>query len=360
MTSRRGFLAGLMAAGAFPRPSWADAGSPAFLAAAQVADSSYRLFGLDGTGGAVFDLALPDRGHAAAAHPHRPEAVAFARRPGTFALVIDCIAGREVARLESPLGRHFYGHGAFSADGTLLFTTENDYEGVRGVIGVWDVPGGYLRVGEFASGGLGPHEMRLMPDGETLVVANGGIETHPDSGRTKLNIPLMEPSLAYLGLDGHLSETVRLDPALNRNSIRHLAVGKDGTVAFAMQWQGDVADRPPLLGLHRRGEAARLAQAPDALHARMAGYAGSVAVNSGTGEVAITSPRGGLVQVFDLESVAFRGARELGDVCGVAPGAAGLVVTSGSGRVEGLSEGAPVWAAEHACRWDNHLVPISP
>ena len=54
--------------------------------------------------------------------------MAFARRPGTFALVIDCAEGREVARLHTPEGRHFYGHGAFTPDGGLLFTTENAIE----------------------------------------------------------------------------------------------------------------------------------------------------------------------------------------------------------------------------------------
>ena len=127
MPSRRGFLAGLAAATLAPQPSWADAGSPAYLAAARGEDGSFVLYGLDGSGHRVFAVPLPSRGHAAAAHPSRPEAVAFARRPGTFALVIDCRSGgRLIARLAAPKGRHFFGHGAFSSDGTLLYTSEND------------------------------------------------------------------------------------------------------------------------------------------------------------------------------------------------------------------------------------------
>ena len=93
MGTRRGFLAGLFAASALPRLSWADAGDPCYLAAAKERDGGYALFGLDGQGRDLFRIALPDRGHAAAAHPVAPEAVAFARRPGTFALVIDCVTG---------------------------------------------------------------------------------------------------------------------------------------------------------------------------------------------------------------------------------------------------------------------------
>ena len=35
-------------------------------------------------------------------------------------------------------------------------------------------------------------------DGETLVVANGGIATHPDLPRVKLNLPTMAPSLCFV------------------------------------------------------------------------------------------------------------------------------------------------------------------
>jgi hypothetical protein len=31
--------------------------------------------------------------------------------------------------------------------------------------------------------------MTVSDDGRMLIVANGGIETHPDFGRTKLNLP---------------------------------------------------------------------------------------------------------------------------------------------------------------------------
>ena len=107
MATRRGFIAGLLAAGAIPRPSWADAGDPAYLAAAKLPSGAYNLFGLSEDGDELFSLPLPGRGHAAAAHPLRPEAVAFARRPGTFAIVLDCRSGDIEATLETPEGRHF-------------------------------------------------------------------------------------------------------------------------------------------------------------------------------------------------------------------------------------------------------------
>ena len=76
MQTRRGFIASIMAASSLPALSWADAGSPAYLGAARRADGSFALFGLTAGGDDVFRIALPDRGHAAAAHPTAPEAVA--------------------------------------------------------------------------------------------------------------------------------------------------------------------------------------------------------------------------------------------------------------------------------------------
>ena len=149
-----------------------------------------------GKGAITFRIDLPGRGHAAAAHPNRPEAIAFARRPGTFAIILDCLSGKPVNLVEAPPNRHFCRHGAYSADGELLFTTENDFSQSLGVVGVWDASKGYVRIGEMSSGGVGPHDMHLMADGQTLVVANGGIETHPDSGRTKLNLQTMRPNLS--------------------------------------------------------------------------------------------------------------------------------------------------------------------
>ncbi|MEM1345724.1 MAG: DUF1513 domain-containing protein, partial [Pseudomonadota bacterium] len=161
--------------------SWAEVGAPALVAAARARTATtehYRLLALDAEGQATVDLALPARGHAAAVHPHRARVVAFARRPGTFALVLDCATGRVEAELSAPEGRHFYGHGCYTADAGVLFTTENAYASGEGRIGLWDATT-HTRLGEVPSGGLGPHDMALLPDGRTLVVANGGIRTHP-------------------------------------------------------------------------------------------------------------------------------------------------------------------------------------
>ena len=356
MATRRQFLTGLLATGLIPAPSWADAGAPEFLSAARLPDGRYALCGITAAQGVCFRVPLPGRGHAAAAHPTRPEAVAFARRPGTFALVLECVAGQAIATLSAPEGRHFYGHGAFSADGRWLYTTENDYEAGRGCIGVWDSARGYARIDEWDSGGVGPHDIKRMPGSDRLVVANGGIETHPEAGRAKLNLPTMAPNLAYIDA-GEIVETAALEPALHKNSIRHLAVSRAGQVATGLQWQG-AGEAPCLLGLHRVGEALRQAQADPQELSRMQNYVGSVAFSADERQVITTSPRGGVVQSYDAATGQLIRTDRLIDACGVATAANGVVVSSGTGRLISLGGDATAARQHPGLQWDNHLVAI--
>lgn len=202
--------------------------------------------------------------------------------------------------------------------------------------------------------------MRLMPDGETLVIANGGIETHPETGRTKLNLPTMAPNLSYLTQSGRIQEQVSLPHQLHKNSIRHLVVRSDGLVGFAMQWQGSKSEHPPLLGLHCQGEAPRLLAAPDHEQSMLQGYAGSVAFSADADMIAITCPRGNALHQFDITSGTLTGAFALEDVCGLGAGATGLVFTTGTGAFGTLMGARPAVRTRAECQWDNHLIPIHP
>lgn len=260
-------------------------------------------------------------------------------------------------RLEAPEGRHFYGHGTFIADGDVLCTPENAYESGEGRIGLWSRREEYRRIGEIASHGTGPHDVLTLRH-DVLAVANGGIRTHPERGREKLNLETMSPSLAYVTPEGELLDRVELDADLHRNSIRHLALGPDETVAFAMQWQGDVSNPVPLLGLHRRGQGAPvLAEADLGEQLAMEGYAGSVAWSGDGTRVGITSPRGGRVHLFDAQGAFLESCRRA-DVCGLASGSRGFVASDGTGGFSEIDARlAP--GRVHADRaWDNHLIAI--
>lgn len=354
--SRRQFLGGLFAAGIVPQLTWADAGSPVFLSAAAKPDGRFVLCGIGDDLSIRFQLALPARGHAAAAHPTRPEAVAFARRPGTFAAVINCVTGEQKAVFAAPEGRHFYGHGTFSADGRLLFTTENDYEAGRGVVGVWDTQNGYLRIAEWDSGGIGPHDIKRLPGSDILVVANGGIDTHPDTGRTKLNIATMQPNLAYI-TNGTVIETAALPAEMHKNSIRHLAVGPDGQVAFGMQWQGD-GPTTSLVGVHRMASSLQLAAAAADDIRGMVGYVGSIAYSKDGNAIAVTSPKGGKLQLYSASSLTLTHSMDAHDVCGVAQHASMFLCTTGQGSLKTFGTNEKPNHTVANLKWDNHLVRV--
>ncbi|AUH34509.1 DUF1513 domain-containing protein [Paracoccus tegillarcae] len=355
-TSRRRFLGALLAASAIPRLSWADAGSPAFLACAREPDDSFALYGLSAAGEDRFRVRLPARGHAGAGHPLRPEAVVFARRPGTYALVIDCAGGKVMHRLTPPEGRQFNGHGVYLDGGDVLVTTEQRSSDSVGMLGYWSVAEGYRRIDERPTGGIGPHEVVRLSD-NLLAVANGGIATDP-SDRRKLNIAVMRPNLAYLDGQGTLIRTVELAEDLRFNSIRHLAVGADGIVAFAMQWERDPDEVVPLLGLHRGDGAPILAAAPPAEQRVMQGYAGSIAFDLAGSEVAITSPRGGRLHRFRPDG-RFIAATTRADACGLAGISGGFLLTDGGGGVLTAEQGRMRSLGLRRRSWDNHVIALN-
>lgn len=370
--SRRTFLSGALAAGALPllpAPAFASAGASSLYAASRrEADGTFAavLFTAEGDRAR---LTLPARGHDLTFRPGTGDCVVFARRPGTFAGVFSRDdATRPPLWFEASAGRHFDGHGVFSSDGRLLYSTENDFTGdaSRGVVGVRDASAGYRPIGEFASAGMDPHDMALLSDGRTLVVANGGIELDPETGRIPLNLATMEPSLVYIDTaTGDVLERHVLDKALHKLSIRHLAVAAGDLVAFGCQYEGAAEDYPPLVGFHRRGEQPVLMAPPTQIHRGLKNYIGSVAADASGTLIAASAPKGGRITFWDAQNRRFLGEERLIDGCGIAdaPAAGEFVLTSGEGCV---IEHNPRSRASHAdasldwsgVSWDNHVIRL--
>lgn len=343
------------------------AGEVAFVTAArESASGRFLAVGLDVAGAVAWSRPLPARGHGAAERPGHATCVVVGRRPGAFAMAIDRASGEVVDVVHPPPGRHLYGHAVFTADGRHLLTTENAFEAGHGVIGIYDAADGYRRVGEHPSWGVGPHELVLMPGGETVAVANGGIRTHPASGRRKLGIDTMSPSLAHVELDsGRLVARAELASGRSRRlSIRHLALLDDGMVAMACQDEGPIADALPLVAVHRPGwSAPELLPMPPHAVAALRGYCGSVAASGDW--LVVTSPRGGVCAVWAVAGRRFVGLHPLADVCGVAAidGRDALRLTNGLGQVEDLSvTGTPTRTdgrRDATLQFDNHLLRLS-
>jgi hypothetical protein len=314
---------------------------------------------LDANGRVLLDVPLPARGHGFALDPAQRRAVVFARRPGDFFVVIDLRHHRVLHRVAARTDRHFYGHGVFSGDGRRLFATENAFETGAGRIGMYAAEDGFRRVGEFDSHGIGPHQVALLPDGRTLVVANGGIRTHPDMPRARLNLDTMRSALCYIDSDsGRLLAEHPAPPRWQRLSIRHLAVAPDDRVAAVMQYEGPRTDRPPLVAIHDGQGPPRWLQAPAEVQSRMRNYCGSVAFDGRGDGFSVTSPRGGLVTRWSADGE-FLGSFDQVDVCGLA--AVGQVTwySDGSGRLGSRRGLAELRTARFPdSRWDNHMIGI--
>ncbi len=324
---------------------------------------SFGLAGFDADGQIRYRLPLPGRGHSFAKREDGRIAVAFSRRPGDYALVFDPVTGTALHLIPAAEDRNFCGHGAFTSDGKLMFATEAVGSTGDGVLGIYDAANGWKRVGEFATHGLDPHEIRLMPDGRTLVVANGGILMRADMPRLKLNIPDMDPSLVYLDVrDGSLVRQLRPAADLRQLSIRHIAIDRRGRVAMAMQYEGPEADPVPLVALHDApAGTGRLdyLPMPEDQRAAMRQYCGSAAMDSSGRYLAVSSPRGNRVLVWDMERLALVRVGEARDVCGIAAQAdAGFLVSNGLGRMYRLGDDGRMAAVAEAGRlqWDNHMV----
>ena len=356
-------MAGAAAAASTGRFHTAFATSPAlFVSCAADRDGAYFVSGFGRQGELRFSFPLPARGHAVAFHPSRTDGVVFARRPGSYFMVLDGARPAAPALIENAPARRFQGHGTFSADGRYLFAAENDYEAGRGILGIYDCDEAYKRIGEMPSHGVGPHDLRILPDGGRLVVANGGIHTHPDYGRAKLNVPTMDPNLAIVDVaTGALLEQVRLPKSLHKLSIRHLDVSRAGQVAVAMQYEGDRRDQVPLVGCYREGAKFELFRAPPEIERRMRHYTGSIAFDESERLLAVSCPTGHLVTFWDAETGDLQHAVEAPDSSGVAAiGQAGtFLVAGGDGRlrrIDGRSgETAALPTPEKGLHWDNHL-----
>ncbi|WP_169569844.1 DUF1513 domain-containing protein [Sneathiella limimaris] len=357
--NRRQILKGIATSSALLtlKPAWAAKERELlYLSSSQIKDRQYATV-ISSEGDIRCNVEIPVRGHGGAYSALRQEAVLFSRRPGNIATVISLKSNAQLAEFTCPEGRHFFGHGFYSPDGHFLFATENDYEADRSYLGVYEVEQGYRHVGQIDCLGIGAHQVVLMSDQRTAVVAIGGISTHPDYPRQKLNIPMMAPGLTYIDVrQGKAIAHYPVPKDLHKLSLRHLAEGPDKSIVFGCQYQGNKLDTVPLLGLKKWDRPTlEFVDLPNEKTRSLHQYIGSVMSSLDHSKVAISSPRGDSLIVLEGRKLVPVEMRHIADVCGVGPTEKGFVFSSGRGAF-GTEETGKAEVLEGA--WDNHLTPL--
>lgn len=321
---------------------------------------------LDLNSGQLQQQLVPMRGHAALA-VDQDIALLFGRRPAFESVRVD-FKQASVERFKASPQRHFNGHGCLSVDRKYLFTTETDYAKQRGIIGIRDLSSLKL-IGEYLSYGLDPHDLQLMPDAKTLVIANGGLETHPDFGRRKLNLATMQPSLVYLDLSTgkKLAEYRLADRYL---SIRHLTVSAQGEVALALQYEGNLYQQPPrsLVAWQAAGAELKLLKIAPTELAQLRGYLADLVYDPQQQLLVSATPRGHCVSIWSTASESFVQALPLAEASGVSLGIeknSFLVSNSQGDLYKLMPTPTPSHYALHRLQtfpeltWDNHLSLLS-
>jgi hypothetical protein len=245
------------------------------------------LFDLDRGDSRTIDMTF--FGHGLAVHPQEPWRAVMFEKKGPGACEFDLRAGRVLRPVTTPAARAFYGHGAYSRDGKLLYATENDLDTRDGLIAVRDAS--TLReLGRFPTYGKSPHDCRLIDDGRTLAITNGGGKIDEDA----------PPSVTFVDVQSEkLQEKLVFEtPRINAG---HLALTR-GRDLVAISAPRDGLPTTALGGVTMRvggGPFVTMSQ-PDEVIARMVGESLSLCIEEKTGVVGVTNPDGNIVTFWNL------------------------------------------------------------
>jgi hypothetical protein len=250
------------------------------------------LFDLDRGDSRTIDVGF--FGHGIAIHPTQPWRAVMFEKKGPGACEIDLRAGRVLRPLSTPTSRAFYGHGAFSRDGQVLFATENELDTRDGLVAVRDAS--TLReMGRFPTYGKSPHDCHLIDDGRTLAITNGGGTIDEDAA----------PSVTFVDVGSEkLQEKVVFEtPRINAG---HLALSR-GRDLVAISAPRDGLPTTALGGVTIRvgsGPASTMKE-PEDVVIRMVGESLSLCIDEATGIVGVTNPDGNIVTFWDLAGKRF-------------------------------------------------------
>lgn len=259
-------------------------------------------------------LELPTRAHGV--HATRDgRLLAVARRPGDWLLNWHPARDMVMWQWVEP-DRKLNGHLVTDVAERYVWTSETDQASGAGLVGLRDRHS-LEKLDEWPSHGLDPHQLLCLPQAVgpypagTLLVANGGIATLPETGRTPQHDRPMQASLA--ALDPHTGRCLQRWELDDRClSIRHLSWDarseRVGVALQAAHATPEERQQAPVLAIWDGQQLSTGRGHPD-----LQGYGGDVCAHP-AGGFAVSCPRAGALAIFGGDGQ-FRQALPMADVC---------------------------------------------
>ena len=249
---------------------------------------------LDSEGFCAGHIKVPFLGHGMAMNPNFPERAALFEKRGKGACEIDLKAGRVLRTIPTAANRHFYGHGSYSKDGTILYATETVIEGdYDGVIVMRDAET-FAEIGHFPSYGARPHDCRLIDDGKVMLITNGGGRVNEHN----------RPNVTYVDVETHqLLDKCELDN--NRINSGHVAISEDGALAVVSAPREGLEHEKYNGGISigkRNGGSLTSVVASKKVLGKLLGESLSVCIDPKNRRVAATTPLGKMVTFWNLDN----------------------------------------------------------
>lgn len=236
--------------------------------------------------------------HGVIKNPLADHKVLVFEKKGPGAAEID-LKDNAITRRIKPAGGHaFYGHGAYSADGKLVYATEYDEMTYAGAMTVRDAES-FEIIDDFPTYGERPHDCQFIDDGRVVAITNGGGAL---KGGAKPNVTYVEVGT------GKLIEKIEFDnPLINSG---HLMISPGGDLAVAHAMREGLHNRKALGAISLRPDRGdfKTMVSPARITGAMRGETLSLCMLESNKLVAATNPYaedGGLVTFWNYETQEF-------------------------------------------------------
>jgi hypothetical protein len=249
--------------------------------------------------------------HGVIKNPHANHKVLVFEKKGAGGAEIDLKDNKITTRIKPSKGCAFYGHGAYSVDGKLVYATEYDEESYVGKMTVRDADD-FSVVGEFPTHGEWPHDCQFIDEGKTVAITNGG--GNIDGGAT--------PNVSYVEVGtGKLVEKIEFESEFI--NAGHLIISPNGDLAVghAMREGLDTREAMGALSLRPKDGKFKTMVTPAAVTGAMKGETLSLCMNHKKKLVAATNPYGspaGLITFWNYETQKYETKIEINQPRGVA------------------------------------------